>query len=66
MRNTLGVVITARNCAGFLKETLSAIYSQSVPFNEVAVVDDASTDETPSILERLKGKYPTVNYPSLQ
>lgn len=57
---TFGVVITSYNCARFLERSTDGVFSQRIPFQEVVVVDDASTDETPFLLERLKKRYPTL------
>ncbi len=40
------------NRAGFLPETLDAILGQTRPPDEIVVVDDGSSDDTPSVLAR--------------
>ena len=52
------VVIPAYNAGRTLPDTLAALRNQSVPPEdyEVIVVDDGSTDETPSVVRRLGAK----------
>ncbi len=47
----VSVVVPAYNAAGSLKRALQSVFSQSMTDWEVIVVDDASTDETPAIVE---------------
>ena len=54
------VVITAYNCERFIENALSSVFSQSYPPKEVIVVDDASRDQTPLILQRWKEKNPSL------
>jgi glycosyltransferase involved in cell wall biosynthesis len=49
----VSVVITTRNRRRFLSEALAAVRAQSIDDWEVIVVDDASTDDTPSFLRDL-------------
>lgn len=48
----VSVVIPADNAARTLPETLASIDAQTVSPDEVIVVDDGSSDETPAIAER--------------
>ena len=52
MTLSIGVVVPTHNRAGFLPETLDAILGQTRPPDEIVVVDDGSTDDTPSVLAR--------------
>lgn len=57
----LSVVVPAYNEAGSIEQLVRDIATDVVPVvpaAEVIVVDDASTDETPRILERLAAEYP--------
>ena len=47
----ISVVIPTYNRLPLLQETLASVYSQSVPADEVIVVDDGSTDGTREWLE---------------
>ncbi|MBZ4018766.1 glycosyltransferase [Streptomyces purpurogeneiscleroticus] len=44
--NTLGVIIPVRNGADFLDQALASLVTQTVPPDEVIVVDDASEDDS--------------------
>ena len=46
----IGVVIPTYNRAGLIGETLDAVFAQTLPPDEVIVVDDGSTDDTQSVL----------------
>jgi len=48
------------NHASFLPQSLAAVARQSVPANEIIVVDDASTDNSIEVLESLARQYPTL------
>ena len=46
----VSVVIPAYNCASFLPETLASIFAQTYSDLEIILVDDGSTDDTPSVI----------------
>jgi glycosyltransferase involved in cell wall biosynthesis len=50
-RPTISVVVGTHNGARFIGEQFESILRQSVPVDEVLVVDDASTDNSPEIVE---------------
>lgn len=56
----LSVVIPNYNHARFLPRALDAILAQSLPPREVIVLDDASTDDSVSVIERYARKQPAV------
>jgi|SRR5665213_3166388 len=58
---SLSVVVPNYNHGKYLPRCLAAIAEQSVPPDEIIVVDDASTDNSVEILEGLRKKYPIVN-----
>jgi glycosyltransferase involved in cell wall biosynthesis len=48
---SISVVIPAYNAARFIRETLESVLQQTLPADEVLVIDDGSTDDTASIAE---------------
>jgi glycosyltransferase involved in cell wall biosynthesis len=48
---SISVVIPAYNAARFIQETLESVLQQTLPADEVLVIDDGSTDDTASIAE---------------
>jgi hypothetical protein len=57
---SVSVVIPTRNRAATLSRAIVSAASQNPA--EVLVVDDASTDDTPGIVEQLLGVYPCIRY----
>jgi glycosyltransferase involved in cell wall biosynthesis len=58
MSITTSVIICAYNYARFLPCCLESVLSQSQAANEIILVDDGSTDETPYVMSR----FPSVRY----
>jgi glycosyltransferase involved in cell wall biosynthesis len=54
----ISVVIPAYNSAAFIRETLNSVFAQTRLPAEIIVVDDASADETPSIVETMAADSP--------
>jgi glycosyltransferase involved in cell wall biosynthesis len=52
----VSVLIPAYNCATTIRATLDAVLRQSVPPDEILVMNDGSTDDTASVLESYKDK----------
>lgn len=52
----VSVVVPAYNRADFVGETLDSILAQTYTDYEVIVVDDGSTDDTPTVLAKYRGK----------
>lgn len=57
---SVSIIITARNYAEELRESLPLLLEQNYPDYEVVVVDDCSTDHTDSVLRVMKHKYPQL------
>lgn len=53
---TYSFVIPAYNEAADIADTLESVWAQRYPAQEIIVVDDASTDETPDIVRDLKNR----------
>ncbi|MCM1087822.1 MAG: glycosyltransferase [Muribaculaceae bacterium] len=52
----VSIIITVYNGAKYLTECLESVLSQTLTDTEIICVDDASTDETPRILEKYRNK----------
>ena len=61
MTSRLTIIIPCYNCASTLEEAVSSCFRQGVttPF-EMIMVNDASTDGTAHLLEKLKGLHPEI------
>src|SRR5207247_10589800 len=60
----ISVVIPTKNRSALLAETIDRVESQTIPGDhyEVLVIDNASTDDTPAILEQKAGIYPNLTF----
>ena len=47
----ISVAMTTYNGARYIKEQLDSILNQSVPVDEIVIMDDCSTDETVEIIK---------------
>ncbi|MGH9067113.1 MAG: glycosyltransferase family 2 protein [Acidimicrobiales bacterium] len=54
----VSVVIPCHNYGRYLPEALTSVFCQSRPADELVVVDDGSSDDTPSVLEHLMAEHP--------
>lgn len=59
---SVAVCIGTYNQAQYLEECIESVLAQSRPVEEIWVSDDASTDHTPQVMERLCKLHPTVKY----
>lgn len=57
---TFGVAITAYNSGILAVEAVLSCLQQTLPFDEIVVVDDASTDDTPALLAELEALYSQI------
>lgn len=57
---TVSVVIPTHNRAAFLGEAIDSVLAQRYDDIDIIVVDDASTDDTPSVLARYAGRIRTI------
>ena len=55
------VVVPTHNRAEYLGESLASLLSQSLPLRRIVVVDDGSTDETRSVVERFGARVEYVH-----
>jgi len=51
MYKTLGVIVPVYNTEKYIRECLDSLLSQSVPFDEIIIINDGSTDKTKDICE---------------
>jgi hypothetical protein len=56
----VSVIVPTFNRAATLSEAIDSILAQTYPKLDVVVVDDGSTDETPNVLNKYKGKIRTL------
>lgn len=54
----VSVIIPAYNRAHLLRRALTSVFQQSLPCDEVIVVDDGSVDATPTVLEAIRAEAP--------
>lgn len=57
----ISVVIPACNGADTLRETLDSVLCQTVQADEILVLDDGSTDETPAILNTYRSRITVIS-----
>ena len=58
------LVIPAYNRSQLITETLNSALNQSLQFQEIIVVDDGSTDDTPATLAKFGGRITVVRTPN--
>lgn len=51
MASTIDILFLVYNAAPYIRESLESILSQSAPIQKIFILDDASTDETCSLVE---------------
>jgi hypothetical protein len=57
---SVAVCIGVYNQAPYLRPCVESILAQSYPVREIWISDDASTDETPQVVEQLCRQYPQI------
>jgi glycosyltransferase involved in cell wall biosynthesis len=50
----ISIVLATYNGSRYLEDLLKSLHEQTLPFNEIIVIDDASSDDTVEILNRFK------------
>lgn len=59
-RSGVAVVVPCHNYGCFLTDALASIDAQSLLPDEIIIVDDGSTDDTPQVIERLRKSHPDI------
>lgn len=54
---SVSVVCPTYNSAQYVQQTIESVLQQTLPADELIIVDDGSSDETVSVLNKLKEKY---------
>lgn len=63
---TFGVVITCHNNSGTIISTVLSVLNQTLPYDEVVVVDDKSSDGSQALLKTLAEQYSSVRIVALE
>ncbi|MDR1601132.1 MAG: glycosyltransferase [Tannerella sp.] len=58
----VSVIIPVYNSSEFLEETLLSVLSSTWPNMEIVIVDDGSTDDSPTIAERYASQYDNIRF----
>ncbi len=56
MAQLISILMPVFNAQGYLRLALESVLAQTLPYFEVVVIDDGSTDESPTILRELAGR----------
>ena len=59
----ISTIVTVYNLEKFIDECLQSIFAQTVPPDEIIVVDDCSTDNSASIIKKYAGKITYIKMP---
>ncbi|MBK8190617.1 MAG: glycosyltransferase [Vampirovibrionales bacterium] len=61
-RPLVSVIMPAHNAADYIGEAIESVLSQTYPYWELLVVDDASSDATGAIVQEYQSRDPRVRY----
>lgn len=56
----ISVIIAAYNVENFIQEAIQSAVDQSLPFHEIIVVNDCSSDDTPRLIDEVSAGQPNV------
>lgn len=59
---TVSAVIPTHNRAAYLPRAIQSVLSQTRPVDEIVIADDGSTDDTESLIARMRSQYPKIRY----
>lgn len=60
MKSNISIALATYNGSLFIEELLFSLINQSLPPQEIIIVDDCSTDNTIEIIEKIKIVYPKI------
>lgn len=60
MKNTVNVIVPVYNVKLYLRDCLDSLINQTVPFDEIIVVNDGSTDGSEMICREYQAKHPEI------
>ena len=60
MKDTVGVLITSYNQEALLKQAIESVLNQSMRPDKIVIVDDASEDNSRSLIESFRNTYPRI------
>ncbi|MFD2287882.1 glycosyltransferase family 2 protein [Pedobacter petrophilus] len=66
MEPLVSIIVPCHNSAKFITATLNSIVAQDYPSWELIIIDDQSTDDTSTIVEKFARKYSNVQFIPLQ
>lgn len=66
MRPLVSIIVPTHNDGPTLEKCVRSLFQQSWNNLEVIVIDDASTDETPVLLQALSQEFPALRFDSLE
>lgn len=60
MKNTVNVIVPVYNVKLYLRDCLDSLINQTMPFDEIIVVNDGSTDGSETICREYQAVYPEI------
>jgi glycosyltransferase involved in cell wall biosynthesis len=62
MNQSVSVIIPVRNGALYIDEAIKSVLAQAHSSLEILVIDDGSTDDTATVVQKLQGQSPQLHY----
>ncbi len=60
--HSISIALCTYNGAAYIAEQLDSILGQTLPPDEIVIVDDGSTDDTPGIVREYAEKYGNIHF----
>ena len=61
MNISISIIIPVYNVEKYLSECLNSVINQTMPFDEIIIVNDGSTDASSELCHTYKSKVPQIN-----